>query len=78
MSFSSHRKAALDGARPLEHRASHARSCAVVVSEKLRVDREEVIKAVQRLSGVSLHAPKSSAELQAAIEALEALRSRGL
>jgi hypothetical protein len=40
MSFSSHRSALQDDSLPLEQRASHARSCALHVANKLGVKRE--------------------------------------
>ena len=46
MSFSSHWRKLLDESEPLEHRASHARSCAIHVANKLGLKRDEVIELV--------------------------------
>lgn len=75
MSFNSHRRKLLDDTEPLEHRASHARSCAHHVANALGLDRESVLKLVAQKSGVDLHRPQSKIELLAALAALESLRS---
>ena len=75
MSFSSHRRKLLDKTAPFEHRASHARSCALHVANKLGLKREAVIELVAQQTGVSLHQPRSEASLLNALEALEALRN---
>ena len=74
MSFNSHRRKLLDEALPFEHRASHLRSCALLIANKLGVDRERVIALVAQQSGVDLHRPQSIPELLKAFDALEALR----
>ena len=74
MSFSSHRRAVLDETLPLEHRASHARSCALHVANKLGVRREVVISAVAQCAGVDLNSPVQSPSLVSALAYLEALR----
>lgn len=78
MSFSSNRRDALDSTLPLKHRASHARSCAVRVSEKYGVKRDVVIDLVRQACGVDLNSVGSESEIVAAIEVLNALRLRGL
>jgi hypothetical protein len=74
MSFSSHRTKVHDESIPLDQRASHARSCALHVANKLGVARETVIEAVARETGISLHAPNTSERLAAAFQFLDALR----
>jgi hypothetical protein len=74
MSYSSNRHLVNDESLPLDHRASHARSCALHVANKLGVDREAIIDLVAQQSGVSLHNPKSSNELLVGFSALEAIR----
>lgn len=74
MSFNSHRRKLLDESEPLEHRASHARSCALNVANKLGLEREVVIDLVASQTGVSLHNPESAAHLICAFEALEKIR----
>lgn len=78
MSFSSHRIRALDASLPIAHRASHARSCAVCVCEKLRVPRSKVIEEIQKMCGVNLNDVTSGSELIDAIEALESIRFGGI
>ena len=74
MSFSSNRRAVQDESLPLEHRASHARSCALHVANKLGVQREVVISAVAEKTGINLHGPVLGFELLQALAYLEALR----
>ena len=72
------RKNALDESQPLLHRASRARSCAMLISEKLRVHRDVVIERVRELTGVDMHAVTSGAEIAKVIEVMEHLRFEGL
>lgn len=76
MSFSSHRKKLLDDTEPLEHRASHARSCALHVANKLGIKREMVIELIARQTGVNLYSPENTAQLLLAFAALENLRTK--
>jgi hypothetical protein len=78
MSYSSSRARAMDATRPLAERASHARSCAVVVAEKFRVHRSEVVRKVKDATGVDLTSPSTATEIEAAIVCLDALRLSGL
>ncbi|CRI56773.1 hypothetical protein [Pseudomonas sp. CCOS 191] len=74
MSFNSHKKKLLDETEPLSHRASHARSCVLLVAQKLGLTREDVIELVARQTGVDLHKPQSVAELLIALADLEKIR----
>lgn len=74
MSFNSHRRAALDESLPLQHRASHARSCALHVANKLGVKRQVVINAVATAIFINLDNPTEGAEITKALAYLEALR----
>ena len=74
MSYSSHRRKVLDNSISLKHRASHARSCALHVSYKLRLDREVIIQAVAEKCGVSLHNVSSSEDIIAAFKCLDSMR----
>lgn len=74
MSFSSNRRLLQDESLAVEHRASHARSCALHVANKLGVERETVIDYVKQRSGVSLHAPQDGGAILSAFKVLEALR----
>lgn len=76
MSFNSHKRKVLDESEPLEHRASHARSCALHMANALGLERDAVIELVAKETGVSLHSPESAAHLIAAFEALERIRIR--
>lgn len=77
MSFNSHRRKLLDETLPLEYRASHARSCALHLANKLGLEREEVISLIAQRTGVSLHEPGSATNLVKALDAMEALRNGG-
>lgn len=74
MSFNSHRRKLLDENQPFSHRASHARSCALLVAQKFDMKRDDLIQQLERETGIDLHKPQSSVELRAALEALEKLR----
>lgn len=78
MSFSSHRKKALDENQPIAHRASHARSCAVCVCEKYRVPRSKVLEEIQKITGVNLNDVTSHNEIVNAMEAMEGLKLNGI
>lgn len=78
MSFSSHRKAVLDESRPLSHRASHARSCALHVANKLGIRRDAVLHEVAARTGVDLNQPSDAEQLLKAFALLEALRQGSL
>jgi hypothetical protein len=54
VSFSSNRRDALDEQLPLLNRASHARSCAMLVAHKLQVHRDIVIERVRELTNVDM------------------------
>lgn len=75
MSWNSHRRKLLDGSQPLAHRASHLRSCALLLAQKRGVTRAQIIALVLEHSGVSLDEPADAAALLRAFTALEALRS---
>jgi hypothetical protein len=78
MSYSSSRARAVDAARPLAQRASHARSCASAVAEKFRVHRSDVVRKVREATGIDLTAPSTATEIEAAIVCLDALRLSGV
>jgi hypothetical protein len=54
MSHNSHRKQALNETLPLKHRASHARSCAIYVANRLHISREEAIQKVEQGTNIPL------------------------
>jgi hypothetical protein len=78
MSFSAHRRNALDMERLLDHRASHARSCALCVAQKYRVRRSVVIELVRQACGVELMVVGTEHEIAAAVAVLTDLKLRGL
>ncbi|RIK77527.1 MAG: hypothetical protein DCC68_17115 [Planctomycetota bacterium] len=78
MSFSSSRRNALDDSKPLVHRASHARSCAMLVAEKWGVPRATIIDLVRSRCGVDLNAVSQGAEISTAVAELETIRSQGM
>lgn len=78
MSYSTHKRQALDAAEPLSHRASHARSCANHVAEKLNVHRDGVIECVKHSTGIDLRVIGSDEELRRAMACLDGLRRPGV
>jgi len=75
MSHSSHRKAARDATRPIDHRASHARSCALHVANRLGIKRDKLIEIVRERTGSDLHNPSDANELLLALDFMEAMQS---
>lgn len=75
MSYSVHRRKVADATVPLEHRASHVRSCALHVANKITVKRSAILEQVKRKAGVDLDMPGSDAALAVAFASIEALRS---
>lgn len=73
MSHSSSRKRVLDTAKPLAHRASHARSCANHVANRLGITRSELLIKVAKDSGSSLISPLTEEELMKAFHYMEKL-----
>ena len=74
MSFSSHRHAVFDETLALEHRASHARSCALHVANKLGLKRGDVLREVASRAGVDLERPEGADQLLRAFGFLDDLR----
>ncbi len=78
MSYSSNRRDALDVKLPLNHRVSHARSCAMLVAQKWKVLRSVVLETVNLKCGVDLNSVTSEHEIEPAIRTLEQLRMHGI
>ena len=78
MSFSTNRRDALDPALPLDHRASHARSCAMLVAQKWGITRNVVIETIFERCGVDLSALETDNQIVTAIAALEDIRVNGI
>lgn len=78
MSFSAHKRDALDATEPVLHRMSHLRSCAMLMGQKYRVPRSEIIDRVRELSGVDIMQPATDEEIHRAVEALVNIKQAGL
>lgn len=78
MSFSAHKRDALDPAMPLNHRMSHLRSCAMLMGQKYRVPRSAIIERVLNVCGVDISSPVADAEIRRAVEALVRIKASGL
>ena len=76
MSWASHRKAVHDASRPLPHRASHLRSCAMHVARMLGVAREVLFSRVRAGCGVDMERIADAQALLAAMAYLESVRPR--
>jgi len=74
MSFNSSRRKSLDETLPLQIRASHVRSCALLVAEKFKLTREAVIADVASHTGIDLHNLGDGENILTAIECLEHMR----
>jgi hypothetical protein len=77
MSFSAHRRDALDGSKPLAHRLSHARSCAMLLGQKYKVPRSAILLAVRDSSGVDLTCALTEEELIEAVRHLSKIKTDG-
>ena len=78
MSFSQHRRMSLEAALPLRHRASHVRSCAVLVAQKWRVRRSVILSLIGFRDHYEDWELPSPADIERAIERLEEIRFRRL
>lgn len=78
MSFSAHKRDALDESMLIAHRMSHLRSCAVLVSEKYNVPRSEVVNRIKSSCGVNIEEPQSNSDIQRVIEVLTLMKTSGL
>jgi hypothetical protein len=70
MSFSTNRRNALDPNRPMAHRLSHARSCAMLMGEKYKVPRSVILDFIRKTSGITLTEPVTESELIEAVRIL--------
>jgi hypothetical protein len=77
MAWSAHRRLAGDASLPLAYRASHARSCALPVANKLAVRRSVVLAHLARRTGVDLADPASADALAQAVASLDARSGPG-
>jgi hypothetical protein len=78
MSFSAHKRDALDASMPFNHRMSHLRSCAMLMGQKYRVPRSTVIERVRQLTGVDITVQGSEADLLRAMDALVRIKQTGM
>jgi hypothetical protein len=78
MSFSAHKRDALDETLPVSHRMSHLRSCAMLMGQKYRVPRSMIFERVVQLCGVDISDLASDAEIQRAVQALVIIKESGL
>lgn len=78
MSYSAHRRGALDPETPINHRMSHARSCAMLMGQKYHVHRDVVIETVRLACGVNLTVSGTESEIVEAVRALDAIKTNGL
>jgi hypothetical protein len=77
MSFSAHKRDALDATMPLNHRMSHLRSCAMLMGQKYRVPRSAVIQRVRQLCGVDIMVLGAEPDIQRAMAALVRIKECG-
>jgi hypothetical protein len=78
MSFSAHKRDALDATRPFNHRMSHLRSCAMLMGQKYRLPRSTVIERVRQLTGIDITVQGSEADLRRAMNALVRIKEAGM
>ncbi|MGC4002905.1 MAG: hypothetical protein QM811_07135 [Pirellulales bacterium] len=68
----------MDTGLPLQHRFSHARSCAVHLSWKFRVSRETILDTVRRHCGIALDRVTSEGDLLQAMTLILHIKANGL
>ncbi|WP_257385203.1 hypothetical protein [Tahibacter caeni] len=78
MSYSSHKKQALDADLPIRHRLSHVRSCAVCVAEKYGVGRSVILDRIGIADAHEEHDLPSAQHIEAAIAALDEIKASGI
>ena len=78
MSFSTHKRDALDATLPVSHRMSHLRSCAMLMGQKYRVPRNTIIERVLQLCGVDITGLADEEEIRRAMEALVTIKESGV
>jgi hypothetical protein len=71
MSFSGHKRRAQREDLPLSHRASSARSCAVLVSEKFGIHRSELIAIVKEKTGIDMQNMSDSSSINQSVDFLD-------
>jgi hypothetical protein len=77
VSYSTNRRDALNPDLPTAQRISHARSCAMLVSQKYRVHRSVILDLVRRSCGVDLTASASESGIVEAIATLDRIKADG-
>lgn len=78
MSYNSHQKLILDSTLPLEHRFSHLRSCALIVSNLLGQKRSEVVAAIHEQTGINIEQLSNEEYLLKALDNLNKIRTTAL
>jgi hypothetical protein len=77
VSFSAHRRDALNPNLPIAHRLSHARSCAMLMGQKYKMHRSVIINLVRRSCGVDLMGLANEAEIVEAVRVLDKIKAYG-
>ena len=78
MSFSTHKRDALDPSRPMNHRMSHVRSCAMLMGQKYRVPRSAIIERVRHSCGIDVLRLGTDLDARRAVAALVHIKNFGL
>ncbi len=78
MSFSTHKRDALDPSRPMNHCMSHVRSCAMLMGQKYRVPRSAIIERVKHLCGIDVLQLGTDLDARRAVAALVNIKNCGL
>jgi hypothetical protein len=77
VSFSAHRRDALDPSLPIAHRLSHVRSCAMLMGQKYKVRRSVILDLVKHSCGADLMGQVSESEIVEAIRLLDRIKADG-
>lgn len=78
MSYNSHQKLILDSTLSLEHRFSHLRSCALIVSNLLGQRRSDVVATINDRTGINIEQLGNESQLGKALDILNEIRAEAL
>lgn len=74
MTYNAHQKTALDPDRPIEQRASHLRSCALLVGRQRSAQRSTIIATMKNDLSVSIEHDLASEDIMRCVQYLDRLK----
>lgn len=74
MTYNAHQKTALDPDRPIEQRASHLRSCALLVARQKSAQRSTIIATMKNDLSLSIEHDLASEDIMRCLQYLDRLK----